>query len=137
MILFPGIKGGFCENQGYQHYVDNFLPIEGWEMDDLGESSTPSMHVYGLHRDLNTDKPVIYIQSGMHGNEMPPPFFARRFCQWIAKPGDAPKSVAHLFEYLKNKYAWYWIPILNPYGWEHETRENEFMNINIDFQDKT
>lgn len=137
MILFPVIEGWYCENQGYQHFLDNFLPIDGWIMEDLGESSTPSMHVYGLHRDLDTDKPVIYLQSGMHGNELPPVFFSRQFAIWIASPNLAPPSVRHLFEYLKNKYAWYWIPIVNPYGYEHKTRENEFMNINIDFQDRT
>ncbi|WP_040985542.1 hypothetical protein [Oceanobacillus jeddahense] len=137
MILFNEIKGWYCENQGYQHYLDNHLQIDGWEIEDLGESSTSSMHVYGLHRDLDTKKPIIYLQSGIHGNEFPPVFFSRRFAEWISRPEKAPGDTKHLFEYLKNKYAFYWIPIANPYGYEHQTRDNEFMNINVDFQDET
>lgn len=138
MILFPTIKGFDCLNQGFQHYVNNDLHLNGWQTENLGESSTVGMDMYGLHRDLSSGKPVIFLLSSVHGNEWQGVFWSRKFCEWISDPSIAQAEVKHIFQYLREKYAWYWIPIANPYGYENLTRLNENgINISVDFEHKT
>lgn len=132
MIIINKIVGVDPVKLTYSDLVAKF-PITGWSMEDLGASSDATKHLKGLHRDLHTGKPVIFLNSSVHGNEWQGTFWTLQFARYIAQPNLIPTH-SHFFEMLKNKYAWYWIPVANPSGYDLDTRDNSNgVNINSTF----
>lgn len=134
MITFDKIQGENCTNNGYQHYLDNFLEVPGWESENLGEIPTTGFYMYGLKRNTNKGKPIIFIQSSVHGDEYQSTFWARQFAKYIANPDLAPVKLRQLLREIDNTFAFYWIPIANPWGYENLQRFNkDDANTNADY----
>lgn len=93
----------------------------GYAVENLGVSSDGANPVIGLRRE-NPGKPYIVIDGGIHGNhEWTTVYWTREFARLVANPEG---SQYRLLTFLRDNFSWYFIPMLNPYGYVNKTRWN-------------
>src|SRR5690625_3314280 len=124
------------EREPFEEYISK-LPLGGWSLENLGVSEDERYDIYGMRLNSNQEgKPYFFFRSSVHGNEWESAYWARYFAEFIGDPSLAPAELEDYFIKLKFNYNWYWIPIHNPYGYEHNTRENSNgVNLNDDLGD--
>lgn len=137
MRRYQYIKGFDFEKQPYGEYIQDTIDLvglDGYELQDLGVCSDGENHIYGLSLG-DPNKPTIFIQQ-THGLQ------EWRTCYWIrgfAKELINPTNPFHEFSMmqLRNKFHFYFIPCLNPYGYIHNVRWNANgvdLNRNYDYR---
>ena len=134
MIKLPSpVKHQDFTKLPYQEFA-NTLPPQNVELHDLGVSSDGVNHVYGLSvGKLDGTKPVIYIQGGIHGlHEWRCAYYCTQFIEMIGNPEQHAQK--QLIIDLRNKFDFYVIPYLNPYGYENNIYQNaNGVNLNRNF----
>lgn len=65
-------------------------------------------------------KPKVLVTSGIHGNERTTPMAVLSFVQSLWK--DA------AYQHLRNLFDWYFIPLINPWGFSHTALKNGVVN---------
>jgi len=127
MITSHKLTMSAYEHSTYADFVTNYItPINtnyGITIDNLGVCSDDAKNIYGFSFGT-VGKPVIYIQSSIHGDEWETAFYTITFVEMIINPSLAPYPLQKIFKYLKYNYSFYYIPVVNPWGFENKTREN-------------
>jgi len=133
MIRLPKIKGYHVDKQSYSDFAESLSTIP-LPQENLGASSEPTMDVYGYALD-NPGKPTIFIQGNIHGNEWVTAYTVRDFIIGLVNDSfpSIPKSITGR---LKANFNWYFIPCLNPWGFDNLKRRNKNnVDINRDYAD--
>jgi len=133
MIDFKAMEGTNYTKEPLATYIEN-LHLDGWSLENLGESSDSNYDVYGMRQtDIKIGKPWIMIRSSVHGNEWLSAYWCKDFARFLGNPILAPANLTHFFQQLKENYNWYWIPIHNPWGYINNVRVNiNGVNLNDD-----
>ena len=83
--------------------------------------STQSYPLYCLHYAAeHTDTALIYVSAGIHGDEPAGVECAIRLIELLAD-----KQQCNLYPFPLDEYNWLISPCDNPYGYEHDLREND------------
>lgn len=127
--------------------ISNFIAGYPGAVEDLGPSSDPALHVYGIRIGDTDSKPCMFIQGGIHGqHEWTSCYWVRRFASYLVDPANSPQPDA--FYFLRDRLSFYIIPCLNVWGYENgpnvpyskdepQTRNNANgvdLNRNFDFR---
>lgn len=107
----------------------------GWTVDNLGLSSDGVNPIYGVHYgDLN-NKPTIYVDGTIHGaHEWRCTHWVIQFAKVLANPNVFPEHKEWINK-LKNKFSFYFIPCLNPYGYLNNDYKNaNGVNLNRNYE---
>lgn len=97
------------------------LPPTGVTREQIGTDAADHP-IYGMYVGSLTAKPVIYVQGGIHGaHEWRSPHWIRQFASYIATP---PARVRQQVVALKQRVSFYFVPCLNPYGYENNSYTN-------------
>lgn len=133
MIIIPKLSDGFpFERMTYDEFINEHLPVDGCVMHDMGESSWVGKNVYAVSYGDLENKSVIYLQGALHGSEWSPPHYLVEFMKMIVNPPE--NACKPIIERLKTKFSFFLIPILNPYGYEYDSRYNaNGVDINRNF----
>lgn len=110
--------------------TDSALIPMGFTKETLGTSQDGAFTLYG-YRYGNFSKPTIWIDSNIHGSE----WWTAYYCL------DAIKEIVGLEFYdklvakkVRDEFSWYYIPSVNPYGFEKNTYTNSrLVNLNRNF----
>ena len=128
MIVLPGITEGFSfQRTSYDDFVAENLPVEGCAFHDLGESEWPGKNIYGISYGDLEEKPVVFIQGGLHGNEWSPPYYLVEFMKIIANPPN--NEMKPVIERLKKKFSFFLIPIANPWGFDVANSKESIVRV--------
>lgn len=134
MIKIPYFRGFDFERLSYSELETEILSMAdiGWTVHDLGDSSDPTKKMYGLSLGDIENKQVIYFQAQIHGgHEWQTSHWALEFCRQIVN-ADNPYH-REVFAKLKQKYAFYCFPCVNPYGYDPATSNyGNANNVRID-----
>lgn len=139
MIKLPQIESNGYDgvHLTYEGYRSNFFHVTGWQEHDLGATDWDyegDSHVYGYSLgDLNTKHVLLFI-AGTHGNEHGTCYGLPYFMQGMITP---PPACRALVDKLKAMFAWFVIPVLNPWGFEFHERVNvNSVNLNRNYDYK-
>lgn len=88
----------------------------------LDESGTYQIHEY-VFEPKNYEQTIV-ISSGMHGNEIVPPFALAKIIEYMMETPNIHEG----FSYLRNKVKLVIIPIVNPWGFNQSPRK--YGNVN-------
>lgn len=132
MIKIPEIEGfDFTKAPSYQNFMDS-LVFDNWEEVYLGLSSD-HQEIYGFTLGDVENKPVLYIQGGIHGgHEWRCAHWIKRFMEILEDPSQY--QLPSMINKLKSKFAFFIIPFLNSYGYDNSTYVNaNGVNLNRNF----
>lgn len=114
------------EKPTYQEMIDEtdatLLPI-GFTKESLGKSEDGNFTLYG-YRYGDLAKPTIWIDSNIHGSEWWAAYFCLTAIEEIVGAEFYDKGIA---EKVRDEFSWFYIPSLNPYGFEN----NQYTNVNL------
>lgn len=71
------------------------------------------------------DRPRVLIVSGMHGNERATPLAVYSFAERLCHDLD--------YQDLRNAFDWYFIPLVNPWGFSHTAYKNGVATNGVDY----
>lgn len=127
------IPGFTLTKQPYEDMLADVLDIPDWTPELLGQS-VQGRDVYGFSLG-DPSKPVMWIEGNIHGlHEWRTCYWVAQFMRYISNPDGLPDSSAQWIEYLKGKYSFYFIPSVNPDGYENNTYANaNGVNLNRNF----
>lgn len=135
MINIPIILKG----QSYTKYTDysqfetdlDNLPTS-IEKHEIGTSSD-GRTIYGLSIGDYTNKPVIFVTGTVHGqHEWDGAHYTQQFMSLLANP---PSNLKRTVTKLKNKFAFYTIPMVNTYGYfNYDYKNANGVNLNRNFE---
>ena len=97
----------------YDEFISTCQAEEGWTIDNIGPSSDPTKDMFGMLLGDPETQPVIYVVSSIHGNEWQAAYISQAFRRLLVSPPPGHKET---FEMLRNTFAWYFVPVGNPYG---------------------
>lgn len=118
--LTPAITG--VTHQTAAAFVDS-IDLPDWTGQELGAAEGDNLTVHGFALGNPAEKPAIWFVSGVHGDEWQAGWGAKRLAEYLDDPEAAPVN-RWFFRYLRQRYAWYWVPVVNPSGWNAQTRNN-------------
>lgn len=103
----------------------------GCTVSDLGVCSNGSSHVYALSHG-NAAKPCVFMTGVIHGNhEWRNAYTLRKFMEYLVTP---PTGCSALISFLLNRFRFYCIPCVNPYGYSNASYCNaNAVNLNRNF----
>lgn len=125
MIQLQQLKG---KNHTKEPYSDFIAGYGSLVTHDLGVSSDADLNVYAVSVGDLTEKPVVFIECGIHGqHEWTSGYWLREFMHMLHDPSSTPYP--EVFWKLRSKFSFFAIPILNPWGYvygpsEHGSKEN-------------
>lgn len=138
MIYINKVISPVYGHQTYDDFVGRYQAMKNVELHDLGESEDPSKNLYGIQFGDTENKPCIFLVGSIHGTEWESAYWTLFFIEMITDPSKAPPTERKYFNYLRNKYSFYAIPITNPWGFENMERHNyNGVDANRDFNDLT
>src|SRR5699024_2162745 len=80
------------------------------------------------------NKPTVFIQSNIHGSEWRTPYFCMDFLERVASLNFYDRNAVSI---LKDAFSWYYIPSINPYGFEHDQYTNvNGVNLNRNYDNR-
>ncbi|SDN98364.1 DUF2817 domain-containing protein [Alkalicoccus daliensis] len=124
MITFPQTTPPYYDKESYEQLAER-IKAEYEICEDLGVCSDGKRHLYGLCFGDTDSKPVIFMSASIHGEEWEATYWTMHFFNCIVNPGHALPEVRHLFIKLRERYSFYVIPVVNPYGFHHGIRFTE------------
>lgn len=98
------------------------IPL-GFTKEELGLSTDGGFTLYGYHYG-DFSKPTIWIDSNIHGSEWWTIYYCLDFFKEIVGLGFYDKLIA---KKVRNEFSWYYIPSINPWGFEN----NKYNNVNL------
>lgn len=134
MIIIPKQQVPTYEYEPYATFITRYNSLDV-SIDNLGASSDATKNVYGFAiGDLNS-KPIVYVQASIHGAEWESAFWTLRFAEMLINPLiTANSKVGKYLQLLKKRYSFYFIPVVNPWGFDNKIRENiNEVDCNRDF----
>lgn len=109
----------------YPDYLNYLTSNVGATLEDLGPSSDPSLHIYGIRiGNLDGSKKTIGIQGAIHGNEWVTAYSVAKFAKLLLNKGSGSYGYEKVIRHMLLRYDFYIIPMLNPAGYVNDTREN-------------
>lgn len=121
MLWFPSFKGFEYSKLPIADAIQMVRDTPGYAVETLGPSSDGVNPIIGLRRE-NGSKPYIFIEGGIHGgHEWRTVYWVREFARLIANP-EGPQY--RLLKLLRESFSFYFVPCLNPYGYENGVRWN-------------
>lgn len=134
MFKLPMLTNGIPEKKTlYSEYVSDILPVEGYSLQDLGASSDPNKNMYALSDDLNSHKPIVFLQACVHGVEWTVGHAVPLFLEYVKRP---PETHKRIFQAIRNTFNFYAIPCANPWAYENNTYNNyNAVNLSVDWGD--
>lgn len=128
MFKMPSFQGFYYEKTPYEELKEEIKNIEGYDIHPL-KNSFDGREIYGFSLG-DLAKPTIHIEGGIHGaHEWRTVHWVKRFMEILVNPRGLPQS--NSINYLKAKYSFYFIPSVNPDGYEDYTYTNG-NNVSID-----
>lgn len=97
------------------------IAVNGWVCSDLGASVEADKHLFRLTLGNPSEKPTLYIQAGIHGNEWRSTHYALAFASMLTDP-EAPNR--ELLDAVLDRWAIVMIPCVNPSGYIAASRTN-------------
>lgn len=136
MLILGSIPSKETIHRTYQELVDEVLPVNGFEMENLGVSADTTKNVYGLRRG-DFSKPTIMIVGSQHGSEWTAAHGVIMFLKALVGDPEHPMALRNHLQKLDIMFSWYIIPCANPWGYEHKSRHNyNGVNLNNDHETK-
>lgn len=100
----------------------------------IGKDVANTRNIYTVELG-NSSKPTIFIEASIHGNEWHSTIFLMRFMEQLRDNTFPDKSFRN---HLLARYHIVFVPIVNPYGYDNDARENQnSVDLNRDFFDFT
>lgn len=130
--LVEAITGFDFSKLSYTDYVTS-LSSTGCTVEDLGVCSDDTNHIWGLHYG-DAGKPCIFLTGCVQGVEYTNANILTRFMTYVAS------STSATFQKLRDKFQFYAIPIINPYGYltpGGNVLNADGVNVLYDFSDFT
>lgn len=109
----PPLSGVSYTLLDYDEFISTCQAEEGWTIENIGPSSDPTKDMFGMLLGDPETQPVIYVVSSIHGNEWQAAYISQAFRRLLVSPPPGHKET---FEMLRNTFAWYFVPVGNPYG---------------------
>lgn len=110
--------------------TDNILLPIGFTKEILGLSTDGGFTLYG-YRYGDFTKPTIWLDSNIHGSEWKTPYYCLEALKEIVGLDFYDKLLA---KKVRDEFSWYYIPSVNPYGFENWQYTNiNLVNLNRNF----
>lgn len=103
--------------------TDSVLIPMGFTKETLGFSEDGGFTLYG-YRYGDFKKPTVWIDSNIHGSEWWTAYYCLDVIKEIVGLNFYDKLIA---KNIRDEFSWYYIPSLNPYGFEN----NQYTNVNL------
>lgn len=130
---FIPLKNEVVTRPTYSEFVAS-LTETGIPMEVLGQSYD-GQNIYGMKIGEFTTKPVLVVVGSMHGSEWQAGLYVKQFMEIINR-GTYPGATRDI-QRIKSKFDFYFIPFVNPYGLDNNTRQNaNNVDINRNFDYK-
>ena len=123
----PRVINGFVySKQSYTDYVTSLNSV-GCTVEDLGHAQDGVTHIWGLDYG-DAAKPVIMLIGLQHGTEWQNAYILRQFMADLVNPPTRNKKY---FQQLTDRFRFYCIPVVNPYGYiNNQAPNSNGVNLN-------
>lgn len=122
MIILPAEPAQGFVKLPYHTFIADHVTKSGGVVETLGPSSDPSMDLYGVKIETQPNRPWFFVQSAIHGqHEWTSAYWCVKFMRHIINPSQSPSP--HIYRWLRNQWNWYFIPVVNPWGYENGPSE--------------
>lgn len=91
-------------------------------VDNLGICGDKVKSIYGISWGDTVNKPTIFLNACIHGNEWESTYWTLYFLDCLIDPKKSPPHLSKYFEYFRSNYSFYVKPIANPWGFEFGIR---------------
>lgn len=132
---FPTYDRSFTYSKlSYADFVTS-LSATGATLADEGACSDGTTHIWSATVGNTATKPVIWIEAQIHGDhEWRQAYILRQFLTKLVTPDARDTRMARL---IKERFAFYTIPVLNPYGYINSSYTNaNDVNVLVNFDYK-
>lgn len=135
MIRITTFKNNYNERTKptYEEMIqetDDKLISLGFVKEEIGLSEDGNFMMYG-YRYGDFSKPTMWIDSNIHGSE----WWSYCYClEFFEKLGNLDFYDKRAIEILRDSFSWYYIPSMNPWGFENNVYNNvNQVNLNRNF----
>lgn len=115
-----------------QETDDRLIPL-GFIKESIGISEDGEYTIYG-YKYGDFSKPTFFIQSNIHGTEWRTPYYCMDFLERLLTLDFYDKKA---IRNLRGAFSWYYIPSINPYGFDNRFYYNvNGVNLNRNYDNR-
>ena len=131
MILIPSFEGIDFSKKEYMDFIFELKSIKGFRFEELRESAG-GYPVYGFLMGDTEEKPVIYVDGGIHNtHEWTSSYWILNFMMSLSDPLTYFAGASEIINYLKAKYSFYILPVASPDSYVNKWRGANANGVNI------